>query len=60
MKELEKTRKEGSLNRKMGRKLSYRNYVFYLEVHDTSHEGNKLYLEGVFTVQKIRHSTHQT
>lgn len=60
MKELEKTRKERSLNRKMGGKLSYRNCVFYLEVDDTTHEGNKFHSEGVFTVHKIRHSIHQT
>lgn len=39
MKEREKTRKERSLNGKMGRKFSLRNYVFYLEVHDASHRG---------------------
>lgn len=60
MKEFEKTRKERSLNRKMGCKLSYWNWVFYLEVQDASQEGSKLHSEGVFTVQKIRHSMHLT
>lgn len=50
MKELEKTREKRSLGGKMGRKLSYRKSVFYLEVQDMWHQGRKLPSEGVFTV----------
>lgn len=61
MKEIEKTRKEGRLNRKTGRKFSSRRHVFYLEAREASHQGNESRLEGFFqwTAGKRDVSTHQ-
>lgn len=44
MKEIEKTRKERRLNRKMGRKFSSRRHVFYLEAREASHQRNESWL----------------
>lgn len=57
MKEIEKTRKERRLNRKMGRKFSSRRHVFYLEAREASHQGNESRLEDFFFSGRLENET---
>lgn len=54
MKEIEKTRKERRLNRKMGRKFSSQHHVFYLEAREASHQRNESRLENE-TFRRIKY-----